>query len=456
MQKRSIIFWEKEFISRVLMLAVPIILQSVVTALMHIVDNLMIGQLGQIELAAVTQANRITFLFQLTMFGTVGGVSVFVAQYWGNKNLTGIHRAMSMGLRAALIVASLFAIPALVIPQKLLGLLLTNQQAIELGAQYLRIAAFTYYLTALSLVHSAIMKSTEQAKIPMYAGIAAIVTNTFLNWLLIFDHGGFGGYGVQGAALATLIGTAVELSILFVVGRRRKLASAIGWKDLRIGVPGYAKKYMMVALPVILNECLWSLGITCYSAVYGRMGDGVSAVAAISIFTNVEQLAMVTMRGMNYACGVLIGIAVGRGDKDEAMLIAHRMRVWTMILLEISGLVMLMFAGNIVGMFNVEPETAQSALRLLQVFATFIWLQGLYTVTIVGILRAGGDVKFSAVMDVLPVWVVGVPLIALTGLVLKWPIHYVYIMTYVVNLVQALVGHFRIRSRRWIKNVTIE
>ena len=456
MQKRGIVRWEREFTNRVLMLAVPMILQAVVTALMHIIDNLMIGQLGQVELAAVTQANRITFLFQLTMFGTVGGVNVFVAQYWGNRNLEGIHRAMAMGLRAALIVASLFAIPALVIPEKLLGLLLTNQQAIALGAQYLRIAAFTYYLVALSLVHSAVMKSTEQAKLPMYAGIAAIITNTVLNWLLIFDHGFIGGYGVQGAAAATLIGTAVELSILFFVGRRRKFATAIRWQDLRIGVPGYAKKYFMIALPVMLNECFWSLGITCYSAVYGRMGDGVSAVAAISIFTNVEQLAMVTMRGMNYACGVLIGIAVGRGDREEAMLIANRMRVWTMILLEISGLIMLCFAGNIVGMFNVEPETAQSALRLLRVFATFIWLQGLYTVTIVGILRAGGDVRFSAIMDVLPVWVVGVPLIALTGLVLKWPIHMVYIMTYMVKLLQAVVGHFRIRSGRWIKNVTIE
>lgn len=456
MQKRGIIRWEREFINRVLILAVPMILQAVVTAMMHIVDNLMIGQLGQIELAAVTQANRISFLFQLTMFGTVGGVNVFVAQYWGNRNMQGIHRAMSMGLRAALIVASLFAIPALIIPEKLLGLLLTNQQAIALGAQYLRIAAFTYYLTALSLVHSAVMKSTEQAKLPMYAGIAAIITNTCLNWLLIFDHGSFGGWGVQGAALATLIGTAVELSILFFVGRRKKFATAIGWKDLKIGVPGYAKKYFMVALPVILNECLWSLGITCYSAVYGRMGDGVSAVAAVSIFTNVEQLAMVTMRGMNYACGVLIGIAVGRGDRDEAMLIAHRMRVWTMIVLEVSGFIMMLLAGKIVGMFNVEPETAQSAIRLLRVFATFIWLQGLYTVTIVGILRAGGDVRFSAVMDVLPVWVVGVPLIAFTGLVLKWPIHQVYTMNFVVYLTQACIGHFRIRSGRWIKNITIE
>lgn len=456
MQKRGILRWEKEFINRVLILAVPMILQSIVTAMMHIVDNLMIGQLGQVELAAVTQANRITFLFQLTMFGTVGGVNVFVAQYWGNKNMQGIHRAMSMGLRAALIVASLFALPALIIPEKLLSLLLTNDDAIAFGAQYLRIAGFTYYLTALSLVHSAVMKSTEQVKLPMYAGIVAIIVNTCLNYLLIFDHGFFGGYGVRGAALATLIGTAVEFAILFFVGRKKKFASAINLKDLRIGVPGYARKYFKVALPVMLNECLWSLGITCYSVVYGHMGDGVSAVAAISIFTNVEQLAMVTMRGMNYACGVLIGIAVGRGDRDEAMLIAHRMRVWTMIILEISGFIMLAFAGKIVGLFNVEPETAASAVKLLQVFATFIWLQGLYTVTIVGILRAGGDVRFSAVMDVLPVWVIGVPLIALTGLVLKWPIHQVYIMTYVVNLVQACVGHFRIRSGKWIKNITIE
>lgn len=453
MQKRSVLRWEPEFTRRVLALALPMILQSVVTAMMQIVDNLMIGQMGQLELAAVTQANRVSFLFQLTMFGTVGGVSVFVAQYWGNRNMEGVHRAMAMGLRAALIVASAFALPALLIPERLLGLLLTNGEAIALGARYLRIAAFVYYVQALSLVHSAVMKSTEQVRLPMAAGIVAIVVNTCLNWMLIFDHGGFGGYGVRGAALATLTGALAELTILFVVGRKRRLASAVGLSQLRIGMPGFVKKYLLVALPIMFNECLWSLGITCYSAVYGRMGDGVSAVAAISIFTNVEQLAMVAMRGMNYACGVLIGIAVGRGDREEAMLIANRMRLWTMIILEVSGAIMMLFAPSIVGLFNVEADTAASAIALLRLFAVMIWLQGLYTVTIVGILRAGGDVRFSAVLDVLPVWVVGVPLVALTGLVLRWPIQQVYMMTYVVNLIQAGIGHLRIRSGKWIHNL---
>lgn len=453
MQKRGVLRWEPEFTRRVLTLALPMMLQSIVTALMQIVDNLMIGQMGQLELAAVTQANRVSFLFQLTMFGTVGGISVFVAQYWGTRDRKGIHRAMSMGLRMALIVASVFAIPALLIPERLLGLLLTNADAIALGAQYLRIAAFVYYVQALSLVHSAVMKSTEQARLPMQAGIVAIVTNTCLNWLLIFDHGGFGGYGVRGAAMATLTGALVELAILLIVGRKKRFASAVSWQDLRIDLPGFPKRYLMAALPIMLNECLWSLGITCYSAVYGRMGDGVSAVAAISIFTNVEQLAMVAMRGMNYACGVLIGIAVGRNDREEAMLVANRMRAWSVIVLEISGAIMLLFAPSIVGLFNVEADTAASAIALLRLFAAMIWLQGLYTVTIVGILRAGGDVRFSAVLDVLPVWIIGVPLVALTGLVLKWPIQWVYLMTYVVNLIQMSIGSVRIHSGKWIRNL---
>ena len=159
------------------------------------------------------------------------------------------------------------------------------------------------------------------------------------------------------------------------------------------------------------------------------------------------------MRGMNYACGVLIGIAVGRGDRDEAMLISKRMRLWTVIVLEISGAIMLLLAPSIVGLFNVETDTATNAIALLRLFAAMIWLHGLYTVIIVGILRAGGDVRFSAVLDVLPVWVIGVPLVATTGLVFHWPIYWVYAMTYVVNLIQATIGHFRIRSGEWIRNL---
>lgn len=450
MKKRGLLRWEKDFTMQILRLAVPVMIQSMVMALMHIVDNLMVGRLGATELAAVTQANRITFLFQLAMFGASGGVSVFTAQFWGKKDLCGVRSVQGIGLIAGLIVAAIIGVPSIVAPQAVLSLLLKNEEAIRIGADYLRIMGCLYFVQSITLIESTVLKSTEQAKLPMIAGIVAIVTNTVLNYLLIFDHGSFGGYGVVGAATATLIGGLLELAIILTVSYKRGYANAAKLHELKIESFAFVKRYFGVALPIVLNEGLWALGVVMYSVVYGRIGDGVNAVAAMSIFNNIEQLACIVQKGLMTAFAVMIGMAIGAGDKEEAKFRAKRFLLMAPIAAQAFALLLIPFINPIIGFFNVDAAVADSARRLTYIFLCFVWSHAYNSCVIVSVLRAGGDVTWAAVVDVGTVWLMGVPAVAIAGLVFKWDIELVYLMTYTEQAFKLIIGGLRVRSGKWV------
>ena len=446
--------WEKDFAGTVVRLAVPIILQSFMTAMMSIVDNLMIGQLGELEMAAVTQANRLTFWFQLTMFGLVGGCSTFTAQFWGKNDLDGIHQVHGLALRLAMGLSLVFALPAVLIPEKILGLLLADAQAVRIGASYLRIVGIGYLFQSVSQIYGAVQKSTQQVILPMGAGIAAIVTNTCLNALLIFGSLGAPKLGVQGAAIATVTGWALEMLLVVVIGNCKKMMTRFTWEQLRIKTPDFVRRYLKVALPIMINESLWSLGVTIYSVVYGHMSN--SAVAAMSVFSNVEQLTMVVLRGMTHACAVLVGMEIGAGREDRAQLNAMRMLVGGMIVAQLTGMVVALFGSQIAHVFNISAETAQSVEILVREMSMLLWLMAANNILIVGVLRAGGDVHFSMWVDPGTVWLIGAPLVYLGGIVLKLPIYYVYLLSQTENLAKAALGFWRLKSGRWIHNLVKE
>ena len=446
--------WEKDFAGTVVRLAVPIILQSFMTAMMSIVDNLMIGQLGELEMAAVTQANRLTFWFQLTMFGLVGGCSTFTAQFWGKNDLDGIHQVHGLALRLAMGLSLVFALPAVLIPEKILGLLLADAQAVRIGASYLRIVGIGYLFQSVSQIYGAVQKSTQQVILPMAAGIAAIVTNTCLNALLIFGSLGAPKLGVQGAAIATVTGWALEMLLVVVIGNYKKMMTRFTWDQLRIKTSDFVRRYLKVALPIMINESLWSLGVTIYSVVYGHMSN--SAVAAMSVFSNVEQLTMVVLRGMTHACAVLVGMEIGAGREDRAQLNAMRMLVGGMIVAQFTGMVVALFGSQIAHLFNISAETAQSVEILVREMSMLLWLMAANNILIVGVLRAGGDVHFSMWVDPGTVWLIGAPLVYLGGIVLKLPIYYVYLLSQTENLAKAALCFWRLKSGRWIHNLVKE
>ena len=452
--QRSIFRWEREFSSQLVRLAIPIALQSVVASSMQLVDNLMIAAIGSdLPIAAVSQANRVSFLFQVALFGAISGSSIFVAQYWGKRDVLGVRRTFGIATVVGLVIAALIGLPSIAAPRAIMRLLVKSEDVVNLGAEYLGIMGFVYFVQSQSLVRAAVLKSTEQVKLPMFASIAGILTNVVFNYLLIFDHMWIGGWGVRGAAIATLIGTLVELFIIEFFARRYRFSTAAKFREMLPTAP-QVKHFLAIALPVLLNESLWAAGTVTYSAVYGRIGDGVAASAAAGIFSNVDQLSGIAIRALCHASGVMVGMALGAGQLERAKLYAKRfMFASPLITQAFCVAVVLPLSGLIVGFFPVDAGTARMAREMTYILIAFSWVHAINCTVIVSLLRTGGDVRAAAVIDVAPLWAIGVPLAAIAGIVLKWELKYVYLSTYLEALAKLAFGIRRYRQRKWVRSI---
>lgn len=444
--------WDRAFIRKLFLVALPIVVQNLVSASLHIIDGVMIGQLGDAPYAAVTQANRYTFVFQLFLFGAASGCGIFLNQFWGKRDVQAMRRVMGLCFRVTLTIALPFTLLAVLSPETVVGWFLPQGDSFGYAVRYLRIVAPGYLLTAVDVVYATCMKSSEETRVPMVAGICSILANTLLNWLLIYGHGGFPALGVEGAAVATLISGALALMIDVSVSYLRRLPSAFRWTDGRLPDRAFLKRFFRLVLPVVANEGLWSMGMTMYGVFYGRLGD--AAVAAVGIFNTVDQLVFVAIYGIMNATTILVGGCLGGGDREGAWLTAKRMLFACVAVGIIMGMILLGTRGMLIGVFRVSEEAKAMADRILFISAFTVWLRAINSIIVVGVLRAGGDTVFSMLLDTTALWVVGVPLVGIAALMWGLPVYQVYMFTLVEEVIKASIGLPRFFSRRWMNDLT--
>lgn len=449
---RDVFLWDRAFVKKVLLVALPIVVQNLVSASLHIIDGFMIGQLGDAPYAAVTQANRYTFVFQLFLFGTASGCGILFSQYWGKRDVPTMRRVMGLCFRLTLALAGLFMTLALLAPQTVIGVFLPRGESFDFAVQYLTWVAPGYLISAVDVVYSTCMKSAEQTRIPMAAGVTSILCNTLLNWLLIYDHMGRPGMGVRGAALATVISAGVALVIDVTASYRLRLPSAFRWSDFRLPDRDFLRRFARLVTPVVFNEGLWSMGTAMYSVFYGRLGD--AAVVAMGIYNLVDQLVFVLIYGLMNASAILVGACLGAGDKPAAWLTAKRMMAACIAAGIATGAVLLLTRGALVGMFDVTQEAKILAEGVLSLSAFAIWLRAVNSINVVGVLRSGGDTVFSMLLDTCALWVIGVPLVGLAAIVWRLPVWQVYLFTWVEEAIKAVIGIARFRSKKWMHVLT--
>ena len=292
---RKIFHWEKDFGRRMVRIALPIALQNLVAASAHIVDGLMVAGLKDngASYAAVTQAGRYSFLFQLFLFGAASGSSIFISQFWGKKDREGIHRVMSLCLRITVGLSLLFGLGAVLFPGAIMTLFLEEGLSRQLATNYLSIVGFSYVLSAIDVVFSNTLRATGKPTVAMAGGVAGILTNTFFNYVLIYGQWGFPAMGVQGAAIGTVAAAGVSLLVNMGYTYWKKQPGAIRLSQMRMPEKQFSLDYIKRVLPVVINEGLWSLGMTTYSIFYGMRGD--DAVNAIGVFNNIDQLMTVLL-----------------------------------------------------------------------------------------------------------------------------------------------------------------
>lgn len=448
---RELIHWEPEFARLFFRLVLPIALQNLVGASLQIIDNVMVSGLGETAAAGVAQANRITFIVHLFQFGVTSGAGIFAAQFWGKRDVSGMRRVQGLALLLNGCVGLAATALLLCWPRGFLGVFLPEGRSLEFGLQYLMTVLPIYMMSAVDSVFQMMLKSSERARIPMTAGVAAIAANTVLNYGLIYGRLGMPAMGVRGAALATVIATALSLCINVGISYRKGLAPAATLHQLRLPDRAFLGRFFRTIGPVVLNEGLWAVGTTMYSVVYGHMGD--NEVAAMSLVGTADQLMFVLGWGIMHAASAIVGRSIGAGREEEAYLYAKRMQVVAAAVMLVMGALLLLTRGLIVQQFRYSAETRALAMRVMLISSFFLWVRAFNAVNVVGVLRSGGDTMFSMLLDLGVMWLVGVPLALLTGLVLHWPLPAVYLITQLEECVKVCIGLPRFLSKRWIHNL---
>lgn len=446
-------FKNKDFFKVMISIALPITLQNLVASSVNMLDTLMITSLGEESIAAVGLANQVFFFYAVTVFGVATGSSIFISQFWGKKDTKNIGRVLGISLAIVCVLGTVFTLAALIVPDFIMKIFSNDKEVIRLGADYLRVVSLSYIITGISFSYAVASRSIGQAKMPMAVSMISFVTNVLFNYLLIFGKFGFPQLGIKGAAYGTLIARAVEIAlILYSIYSNKMNPLAQNINNMTDWTGDFTKKYFKTAYPVILNEAFWSLGTVLYSIAYAKIGT--EAAAAVQILNTVQNIFMVMTRGLANACTVMVGNKIGADEEETAVEYANSFMILSAVLGLALGIMLFITTDGILMFFrNLTPGLHTASKKLLIVLAVFFSIKSLNGTMIVGVLRGGGDTKFSMILEMGAVWLVGVPLAFLGALVFKLPVYYVFLMVHMEEIVKASIGILRIMSKKWMTNV---
>ncbi len=443
-----------DYIRTLLSLGIPVAAQSFLESSVNFLDTFMIGRLGEISLASVALGNQIYFIVLLMLFGVSSGVGIFVSQFWGKKDIPRIRQSMGVSLVLGIIGAALVSSAAILAPEMLLGIFTDDPTVISTGSGYLRIAAASYPFTAVAITYAMGLRSCGETRLPLYATAAGLFVNAALNYVLIFGKLGFPQMGIRGAALGTVIARALQALLMVLFAYRGRHAAAGTFAEMLIREAGLLRRIVKTAFPVIINEIGWSVGISLFNAVFARISTEV--LAARNIADTVFRLVLVVFIGMGNSGYIMIGNSIGAGKKQDAVKIAANFTWLAPAVGAAAGVILAASSPFIPRLFNVSPSTLRYARNFIIVIAMLFPFKALSLVQIVAIMRGGGDTRFSLIMDVGGVWLIGLPLALLSGLVLKWPPMLVFFLASSEEIVKSYVGVVRTQSGRWINDLTVD
>jgi putative MATE family efflux protein len=354
----------------------------------------------------------------------------------------------------AISASAVFLLLAQLLPSQILSIYSKDSQVVALGTGYIRIFSWTFLFVAVTFSYALVMRSTGDVKTPTTIGVIGLLISTFLSYSLIFGKFGLPELGIQGAAVAAVIAQALECVALVTITYAMKSPVAAPLRELIDFDLSFVSKVIKPMLPVMLNELFWALGITTYNVIYGRMGTG--SFAAMNIVSTIQQMAFVVFIGISNATSVLVGNRIGAGKEDEAYLYAGRSIGLGVMGGLVIGLILWLVKIPFLSMYNVSPEVIESAGKVINIIALFLWIRVNNMTIVVGVLRAGGDTRFSLFLDGIIIWIVGVPMTYLGANVFHLPVHFVYLCAMSEEATKWVLGMWRYRSRKWINDLAMQ
>lgn len=449
--KQPIVIENRQLYKTLAVVALPIALQNLIASSLSLIDNLMVGSLGEAELTAVGLATQIFFIQWMMLFGFCSGCATFIAQFWGRRDLRQIRKVVGFALTVCLSFSALFFTAAFFFPEKVLSVFTNIPGAIEMGKGYVRAGALVFLCTSITVPFTTALRATQQTARPLLISSTAFIINTILNYILIFGKLGAPQLGIVGAAIATVIARLLETSLtLYVVfGRNNvlkgKVTEFFGWNK------AFVKGVVGNALPTTINETMWGMGTAAYNAAYGRIG--ITAFAAVQASSTIQNMFTMAFFSLGDAMLILVGQQLGKKEMDYAYALAKRLYKIGVIVGVLGGLALIASAPLIVSWFHFTPEGKMHAIRILTIYGVFMGLRLFNGLSITGSLRAGGDTKFAMFAELGVMWLIGVPLVWTGALIWCLPVYAIVLLAQIEDLLKCALLLRRFLSKKWLKNI---
>ncbi|WP_047044647.1 MATE family efflux transporter [Vibrio mexicanus] len=444
---------DRSFWHKLISIGLPVSMQSMLFSLLGVVDIFMVSQLGESATAAVGVGNRIFFFNLILVVGVSGAVGILGSQYFGSKNLDGLKRTLVQSWAIALVFTVPFSLLYVVEPEYIVSLIANDPAYITLATEYLYVTGFTLVCTALVVPLETALRSVGEAKLPTYVSILAIVVNLILNALLIFGLFGFPELGVLGAAIGTSISRLIQTIVLFaIVAKRYRYLIPKREHYLQAWQKSERNRFWKVATPMIIHDSAWASGLLIYNYIVGQLG--VSELAIISLLAPIESVLISAFLGFAVAASVILGNEIGAKNYHRV----HQTSWWYVVIscaiAFMVAVLCLVLEPLIYKAISLSPiSDVNLAVNVCLVMAFGMVLRVFNMVGIGGVLKSGGDIKYSIFIDIFCQWGIGIPLAYYTALILAWPLDWVMMIILIEEIVKIGLTSQRIHSKKWINNL---
>ncbi|MED7663867.1 MATE family efflux transporter [Blautia wexlerae] len=430
-------------------LALPIALQQFMTALVGACDAIMLGKLSQDAMSAVSLATQVTFVFNLFMFAFMAGENMFVAQYYGKGDYTGISQVFSLVTKICGCIAVVFLAGTLFFPEQLMRILTNEETLIVLGSEYLRVIGISYVFSGIAQIFLAIMKNCGAVNMSTLINGVMVILNIALNAVFIFGLSGFPKMGIKGAALATVLATVVQFlwSVGYVLCRIRAVKFSLRSCEKKL-----FGRFWQKTVPLLINNLAWGIGFSMYSVIMGHLGT--DAVAANGIANISKNLVVCFCLGLGNAGSIIVGNRLGADRLQEAKEVGETLTKTAIIAGIVSGLVLIALSPFITKMVNLTLTARGYLQKMLLISSYYIAGKSVNCMTIGGIFAAGGDSKFGMLCDSVTLWCIIVPLGCICAFILKLPVMVVYFVLNLDEIIKLPVVYKHYKKYKWIKNLT--
>lgn len=437
-----------EFMKSLCKIAIPVTLQSMLQASFSIIDQIMIGQLGETNISAVGLCGNYSLIFSVVIGAVSTVAGILIAQFVGANDDKEAWCSFDISLICGIIISALFLFASGIFPTQILGLYTNDISIINTGAVYFQIVAFSYIPMAISTVLSAWLRCKEHATIPFLASLGAVAANTGLNYVLIFGKLGFMPMGIKGAAIATLVSQLLNLLFIFigfVVCIRKngdKPILSLHFRKITL------RDYFIMIMPILVSEFLWSLGQNVESAVYGHLST--ANLAAYTLTCPIQGLIVGALSGLSAAAGVMVGKRLGKKEYDNAYAESKKIMFAGLIGSLIVSTLLILLAGTYTRFYRVDNLVKELGKTLLIIFALYAPVKVENMILGGGIIRSGGNTRIIMIIDIIGTWCIGIPLCLIAAYVFHWGIVGVYTLLTTEEIFRLVISLVIFKRRKWM------